>query len=89
MGFMTEDQLRQELKKLMFTDEEIELRIKRAIEEDEAKMLADLLAEADNLLKKGEMTPEEYVEHLTSLGMRRERAEARARKILATIRKKK
>jgi len=89
MGFMTEDQLRQELKKLMFTDEEIELRIRRAIEEDEAKMLSDLLAEADNLLKKGEMTPEEYIEHLTSLGMRRERAEARARKILATIRKKK
>ena len=89
MGFMTEEQLRQELKKLMYTDEEIELRIRRAIEEDEAKMLSDLLAEADNLLKKGEMTPEEYIEHLTSLGMRRERAEARARKILATIRKKK
>ena len=88
MGFMTEDQLRQELKKLMFTDEEIELRIRRAIEEDEIKMLSDLLAEADNLLKKGEMTPEEYIEHLTSLGMRRERAEARANKILAGVKRR-
>jgi hypothetical protein len=51
-------------------------------------MLSDILAEADSLLKRGEIAPEEYVEHLVSLGMRRERAEARARKILATMRRR-
>ncbi len=88
MGFMTEDELRQELKKLMYTDEEIELRIKRATVEDEVKMLTDLLAEADSLLKKGELDPDEYIDYLVSLGMRRGRAEARAQKILASIRRK-
>jgi hypothetical protein len=83
-GFMTEDELRAELKKLMFSDEEIELRIKRAMVEDEVKALTDLLAEADSLLKQGQITPEDYVDYLESLGMRRDRAEARARKILAT-----
>jgi ATP-dependent helicase/DNAse subunit B len=81
---MTEDELRTELKKLMFSDEEIELRIKRAMVEDEVKALMDLLAEADSLLKQGQITPEDYVSYLESLGMRRDRAEARARKILAT-----
>jgi len=87
-GFMTEDELRDKLKKLAFTDEEIALRIERALVEDEVKMLMDLLAEADSYLKKGEITPEDYVEYLVSLGMRREKAEARARKILATAKKK-
>jgi 3-phosphoglycerate kinase len=87
MGFMSEDELRSELKKLMYSDEEIELRIRRAAVEDEVKMLSDLLAEADSLLKKGEITPDDYVEYLTSLGMRRERAEARAAKIIASVRK--
>jgi len=88
LGFMTEDELRSELKKLMFTDEEIGLRVKLAMVEDEVKMLTDLVAEADTLLKKGELEPEEYVDYLVSLGMRRERAEARAQKILAGIKKK-
>lgn len=88
MGFMDRDQLREELLKLKLTPEEVELRIRRAEVEDEVKYLADLLAEADSLLKKQEITAEEYVEYLVSLGMRRERAEARARRILATLRKK-
>jgi hypothetical protein len=88
MGFMDRDQLREELLKLKLTPEEVELRIRRAEVEDEVKYLADLLAEADSLLKKAEITPEEYVEYLVSLGMRRERAEARARKILAGIKRK-
>jgi len=88
LGFMTEDELRQELKKLMFTDEEIELRIKRTVVEDEVKTLSDLIAEADQLLRKGYMEEEEYVDYLTRLGMRRERAEARARKIIASALKK-
>jgi len=87
MGFMTEDELRAELKKLMYTDEEIELRIKRATVEDEVKYLDDLLAEADALLKKGEIDPLDYIDYLTSLGMRRDRAEARANKILASMKK--
>jgi len=87
MGFMSEDELRSELKKLMFTDEEIELRIKRAMVEDEVKYLGDLLTEADALLKKGEIDPMDYVEYLVSLGMRRGRAEARASKILASMKK--
>ena len=88
-GFMSEEELRAELKKLMFTDEEIDLRIKRAMVEDEIKLLSDALAEADSLLKKGEITFEEYVEYLASLGMRRDRAELRGRKILASTVKKK
>jgi hypothetical protein len=88
LGFMTEDELRNELKKLMFTDEEIELRIKRAIVEDEVKTLSDLIAEADSLLRKGYMEEEEYIDYLVKLGMRRERAEARARKIVASALKK-
>ena len=87
MGFMSEDELRDELKKLMYSDEEIQLRIRRAMVEDEVKMLSDLLAEADSLLKRGEITPEDYVEYLVSLGMRRERAEARAAKITASMRR--
>jgi hypothetical protein len=88
MGFMDRDQLREELLKLKLTPEEVELRIRRAEVEDEVKMLSDLLAEADSLLKKAEITPEEYVEYLVSIGMRRERAEARARKILAALRRR-
>jgi DNA-binding protein H-NS len=88
MGFMDRDQLREELLKLKLTAEEVELRIKRAEVDDEVKMLSDILSEADSLLKKAEITPDEYVEYLASLGMRRERAEARARKILASLRKK-
>lgn len=88
-GFMSEDELRAELKKLMFTDEEIDLRIKRAMVEDEIKLLSDALAEADSLLKRGEIAFDEYVDYLVSLGMRRERAEARAAKILATVKRKK
>jgi hypothetical protein len=85
---MTEDELRHELKKLMFTDEEIELRIRRAVVEDEVKTLSDLIAEADDLLKKGYMEEEEYVNYLVKLGMRRERADARARKIIASALKR-
>ena len=88
LGFMTEDELRHELKKLMFTDEEIELRIRRAVVEDEVKTLSDLIAEADDLLKKGYMEEEEYVNYLVKLGMRRERADARARKIIASALKR-
>ena len=88
LGFMTEDELRQELKKLMFTDEEIELRIKRVVVEDEVKMLSDLVAEADSYLRKGYMEEEEYIDYLVKLGMRRERAESRAKKIAASALKK-
>ena len=88
LGFMTEDELRQELKKLMLTDEEIELRIKRTVVEDEVKTLSDLIAEADSLLRKGYMSEDEYIDYLMKLGMRRERAEARARKIVASALKK-
>jgi len=87
MGFMSEEELRSKLRRLMFTDQEIDLRVERAIEEDELKILTDLLAEADALLKKREITIEEYIEHLVSLGMRREKAETRARRILAAARK--
>ena len=86
-GFMTEEELKQELSRLGFTAEEIELRVRRAIAEDEMKMLSDLLSEADSLLKRGEISEAEYVSYLVSLGMREERARARARKILATVRK--
>jgi hypothetical protein len=87
LGFMTIDELRNELLKLRFTPEEVDLRIKRAEVEDEVKMLSDLVSEADTLLKNGEITPEEYVSYLVGLGMREERARARAAKILARIRK--
>ena len=88
MGFMSEEELKEELKKLAFTEEEIALRVRRAIVEDEVKMLSDLLAEADALLKKGEVSEEDYVAYLVSLGMREERAKARAGKILASVKKK-
>jgi hypothetical protein len=88
MGFMTEEELREKLKKLMYTDEEIALRIERALVEDEVKYLSDVLAEADALLKKGEISPEEYVQYLVSLGMRQERAEARMRRVLAGVKRR-
>lgn len=87
MGFMTEDELRGELKKLGFAEEEIELRVRRAVVEDEVKMLSDLLSEADELLRKGEIGVEDYVSYLVGLGMRKERAEARASKVLARAKK--
>jgi len=89
MGFMTEEELREKLKRLMYTDEEIALRIERALVEDEVKYLSDVLAEADALLKKGEISPEEYVSYLVSLGMREERARARANRVLAGARRSK
>ncbi|MCC6014110.1 MAG: hypothetical protein LM564_00205 [Desulfurococcaceae archaeon] len=88
MGFMTEEELREKLKKLMYTDEEIALRIERALVEDEVKYLSDVLTEADALLKKGEISPEEYVSYLVSLGMRQERAEARMRRVLAGVKRR-
>ena len=87
LGFMTEDELRSELLKLGFTAEEVELRIRRATTEDEISRLTDLVKEADTLLKKAEITVEEYIDYLVSLGMRRERAEARAARILAGVKK--
>jgi 3-phosphoglycerate kinase len=89
MGFMTEEELREKLKKLMYTDEEIALRIERALVEDEVKYLSDVLTEADALLKKGEISYEEYVQYLVSLGMREERARARANRVLAGARRSK
>ncbi len=62
--------------------------IEKAQEEYEEKYLSDLLAEADSLLKKGYMAPDEYVSYLVSLGMKQEKAEARARRILAMTTKK-
>jgi hypothetical protein len=50
--------------------------------------LSDLLAEADALLKKGEVSEEDYVAYLVSLGMREERAKARAAKVLASVKKR-
>jgi len=88
LGFMSEDELKDELKKLAFTEEEIALRVRRALVEDEVKMLSDLIAEADAELKKGEVSEEDYVAHLVSLGMREERAKARAAKVLASARRK-
>jgi len=87
LGFMTEDELRSELLRLGFTAEEVELRVKRAVAEDETQMLLDLVKEADTMLKRGEVSVEEYVGYLVSLGMREERAEARASRILAGVRR--
>jgi len=72
---------------LWFTPEEVELRIRRAEVEDEVKMLSELVAEADTLLKRGEISADMYVSWLVSLGMREDRAVLRARKILATVKK--
>jgi len=83
MGFMEEQQLREELRRLGFTDQEIDLRVRLAQEEYEMKLLEDLIAEADAMLRRGEIAPDEYIEYLASLGMRKEKAEARARRILA------
>jgi hypothetical protein len=85
---MSEEDLKNELKKLAFTEEEIMLRVRRAVVEDEVKMLSDLLAEADASLKKGEVSEEDYVSYLVSLGMREERAKARAGKVLASAKRK-
>jgi Ca2+-binding EF-hand superfamily protein len=87
-GWIDEDTLREKLKKLRFLDAEIDLMIEKAKEEYESKYLADILAEADAMLKKQEIDISDYVDYLVSLGMSQERAEARARKILASITKK-
>jgi SOS response regulatory protein OraA/RecX len=84
-GFMTKDELREELSKLGFTPEEVELRVRRAEIEDEMRMLEDLIREADSALRNFEIGFDEYVEILVSLGMRRERAEARAKRITAGV----
>jgi hypothetical protein len=87
-GWINEDTLREKLRKLRFLDAEIDLMIQKAQEEYESKYLSDLLAEADAMLKKQEIDISDYVDYLVSLGMSQERAEARARKILASISKK-
>jgi len=85
---MTKEELREELLKLGFTPEEVELRVRRAELEDEMKMLEDIIRDYDNALKNFEIGFDEYVEALVSLGMRRERAEARARRITAGVKYK-
>lgn len=87
-GFMTLEELREELLRLGFAPEEVELRVRRAEIEDEMKMLEDLIKELDQALKNFEIGFDEYVEALVSLGMRRERAEARARRITGGVRYK-
>jgi hypothetical protein len=87
-GWIDENSLREKLRKLRFLDAEIDLMIEKAKEEYESKYLADILAEADAMLKKQEIDVNDYVSYLTSLGMSQERAEARARKIIASITKK-
>jgi hypothetical protein len=87
-GWIDEDTLRNKLKQLRFLDAEIDLMIEKAKEEYESEYLSDLLSEADAMLKKQEIDISDYVDYLVSLGMSQERAEARARKILASITKK-
>jgi hypothetical protein len=84
-GFMTVEELREELLRLGFTQEEVELRVRRAEIEDEMMMLEDLIREADSALRNFEIGFDEYVEILTSLGMRKERAEARAKRIMGGV----
>jgi hypothetical protein len=84
-GFMTVEELREELLKLGFTAEEVELRVRRAEIEDEMRMIEDLIREADSALRNFEIGFDEYVVTLVSLGMRRERAEARARRITSGV----
>jgi len=87
LGFLTEEELRSELLRLGFTAEEVELRVRRAVAEDETQMLLDLVREADAMLKRGEVSVEEYVSYLVSLGMREERARRRAGRVLAGARR--
>ncbi len=82
-GYIDYDTLVQELKAAGKTDQEISWIVKRAdmeFEREINKILEDAILTA---LRKDKITPEQAVEELVGLGMRRERAQALVSKVMA------
>ena len=74
-GFMTEDELRQKLKDLGYTDMEIELTVERANLEYQLDYYRDIINEVKQAYRKDVIGDTDFISILTSYGMRRERAE--------------
>ncbi|MEM4913487.1 MAG: hypothetical protein QW579_04720 [Desulfurococcaceae archaeon] len=86
-GLFTREDLENRLRALRFTDEEIRLRIERAEIEEMVREVEDELKALDSLLKRAEITLEDYVSHAVALGIREDVARRRAARVLTSIRK--
>ncbi|MEM4061122.1 MAG: hypothetical protein QXK11_11525, partial [Pyrobaculum sp.] len=80
-GLLTMEELMNRLRALKFTDEEIRLRVERVEWEERIADVDAELKELDRMLKRGEITVEEYVRQATALGVREEYAVKRAQRL--------
>ncbi|MEM4020253.1 MAG: hypothetical protein QXG57_08515 [Thermofilaceae archaeon] len=81
-GLLTMEELVDRLRTLRFTDEEIRLRIERVSWEERIAEVDAELKTMDQMLKRGEVTPEEYVSYAVALGVREDYARSRAERLL-------
>ncbi|MEM3982468.1 MAG: hypothetical protein QXM71_07115 [Thermofilum sp.] len=81
-GLLTMEELMDRLRALRFTDEEIRLRIERVSWEERIAEVDAELKTMDQMLKRGEVTPEEYVSYAVALGVREDYARSRAERLL-------
>jgi len=81
-GLLTHDELMNRLRTLKFTDEEIRLRIERIEWEEKISEIDAELKTLDQMLKRKEITPEEYVQQAIALGVREEYAVKRAQRLV-------
>ncbi|MEM4846466.1 MAG: hypothetical protein QW794_01745 [Thermosphaera sp.] len=81
-GLLTIDELMNRLRALKFTDEEIRLRVERVEWEERIAEVDAELKELDRMLKRGEITVEEYVRQAVALGVREEYAVRRAQRLV-------
>ncbi|MEM4430667.1 MAG: hypothetical protein QXM08_05850 [Thermofilaceae archaeon] len=81
-GLLTLDELMNRLRALKFTDEEIRLRVERVTWEERIAEVEAEMKSLDQMLKRGEITVEEYVERAKALGVREEYAVRRAQRLV-------
>ncbi|MEM4865921.1 MAG: hypothetical protein QXY09_05470 [Acidilobaceae archaeon] len=81
-GLLALDELMNRLRTLKFTDEEIRLRIERVEWEERIADVDAELKELDRMLKRGEITVEDYVRQAIALGVREEYAVKRAQRLV-------
>lgn len=87
-GLVTLEELEARLRALRFTDEEIRLRVERAELEERLRAVEEELRALDQMLKKGEIELADYIAIAEAMGVRRDVAERRARRVLAAARRR-
>ena len=86
-GIMSLEEVESKLRALKYTDEEIILKIERAELEERLRAVEDELKILDAMLKRAEITVDEYISYASTLGIRRDVAERRAARLASLARK--